>query len=61
MVYISIKLLGHYLSIEANIKLNPTIILTEITQMIKQSYLLELFIVKTFKISNTIIIQRHSE
>ena len=64
---IQIKLLGHFFTIKANIKLNSAITLTEeiqiITlteeiQMIKQ---IESFIIKTFKTSNTIITQPHSE
>lgn len=55
---IQIKLLGHFFTIKANIKLNSAITLTEGIQMIKQ---IESFIIKTFKTSNTIIIQPHSE
>ena len=55
---IQIKLLGHFFAIKANIKLNSAITLTEGIQMIKQ---IESFIIKTFKTSNTIITQPHSE
>lgn len=55
---IQIKLLGHFFTIKANIKLNSAITLTEEIQMIKQ---IESFIIKTFKTSNTIITQPHSE
>lgn len=47
---IQIKLLGHFFTIKANIKLNSAITLTEEIQMIKQ---IESFIIKTFKTSNT--------
>jgi hypothetical protein len=57
-VNIQIKLLGHFFTIKANIKLNSAITLTEEIQMIKQ---IESFIIKTFKTSNTIITQPHSE
>lgn len=55
---IQIKLLGHFFTIKANIKLNSAITLTEGIQIIKQ---IESFIIKTFKTSNTIITQPHSE
>lgn len=55
---IQIKLLGHFFTIKANIKLNSAITLTEEIQMIKQ---IESFIIKTFKTSNKIITQPHSE
>jgi divalent metal cation (Fe/Co/Zn/Cd) transporter len=57
-VNIQIKLLGHFFTIKANIKLNSAITLTEGIQIIKQ---IESFIIKTFKTSNTIITQPHSE
>jgi hypothetical protein len=58
VVNISIKLLGYFFAIKANINLNSATTLTEGIQMIKQ---IESFIIKTFKTSNTIIIQPHSE
>ena len=53
MINVLIRPLGHYFVVEANIKLNPLITLTESTRIVEE---IQSSIVKTFKTANTLVI-----
>ena len=52
-----IRPLGHSLAVEANIKLNPLITLTETMRIVEK---IQSSIVKTFKTANTLVIPHPS-